>query len=269
MANATNAQLRYLTTLAIRWGKVPTEAQLKAMTRQKVQENIAWFNTRLAKANRNLPVAEHQALVLRLLNDGTECRTGGDADRRITQWARQADSAAVWKIACAVRFMMDPAMPSHYQDKEPVRRDDDHFHYDGTVAESLPATAPGHIRRCLNGPSAERTATEDQISTLRYAGKVAGKPVLNPELLSYAEAGAQLRRLAAQMEGKVPVEHRHFLSLRTKTQAQMAKTRFGAKWCDVKKSYYVDRRFANWAAMPEHWLGIAVGDLYDDAILGR
>lgn len=97
---------RYITTLGIRYGQVPTAAQLKSLTRQSASQVVNYYNSRLSaalQANSNAAVAPHQVKALGHLGLPVPATAGG-ADAALIAWSKSsaATSTAVWALAQAV-----------------------------------------------------------------------------------------------------------------------------------------------------------------------
>lgn len=97
-------RLRYITTLGIRLGQVPSLAQLQGITsRQHAAKVSAWQNSRLRAAQQAsalAPVAPHQQAALAYLQLPVPGNAGA-ADQALIAWFKStvATSKAVWALA--------------------------------------------------------------------------------------------------------------------------------------------------------------------------
>ena len=118
---ASPAQLRYVTTLGIRFGNVPSKSQLQALTPQQCQQSIRWFNQRLGSlfAAGAAPAAHQQAALSAIAQalgvQVPQVTNAKAADAAIVAWAKRpsSTSAQVWAVAQAVAASQDPALQAH------------------------------------------------------------------------------------------------------------------------------------------------------------
>lgn len=94
---------RYITTLAIRYGKFPTTAQLQGLNASQATKVVNWYNSRLKaaqQANGNAAPAAHQVRALNHLGIPVPA-TAGAADAALIAYFKSsaATSAAVWQLA--------------------------------------------------------------------------------------------------------------------------------------------------------------------------
>lgn len=107
---------RYVTTLGVRLGKVPSKEQLTALTGQSAVTVSTWYNSRLRAAQQNTSAAPaaHQLAALAyldLLADGNPS-TAVQADQALIAWFKSsaATSAAVWDLAQHVSASQQPQL---------------------------------------------------------------------------------------------------------------------------------------------------------------
>lgn len=100
---------RYITTLGIRYNKVPTAAQLKALTGKSAYQVAGWYNSRLSAMQRssaaNNPAAPFQVVALQAAGLPVPAGlTVGAADAALVAWfsSSASTSALVWQVAQAV-----------------------------------------------------------------------------------------------------------------------------------------------------------------------
>lgn len=98
---------RYITTLGIRLGVVPTAAQLKGLTSQSAQQVTKWYNSRLSAAQRSSAAqgapAPHQVAALQHLGLPVPA-TALLADQALIAAfkSKGATNARVWAMAQAL-----------------------------------------------------------------------------------------------------------------------------------------------------------------------
>lgn len=104
---------RYITTLGIRLGKVPTAPQLKALNRQSAAGVTTWYNSRLRAAQQNTTAtpAAHQVTALTYLQLPVPA-TAVLADQALIAWFKSnaSTSAAVWAMAQHVAASQQPQL---------------------------------------------------------------------------------------------------------------------------------------------------------------
>lgn len=104
---------RYITTLGIRLGKVPTAPQLKALNRQSAAGVTTWFNSRLRAAQQNTTAAPaaHQLVALQHLQIAIPA-SAVLADQALIAWFKSSAStnAAVWALAQVVSASQQPQL---------------------------------------------------------------------------------------------------------------------------------------------------------------